>query len=131
MRAGHLVLALALLAVLTGCGKGPQGDQGPRGPQGEKGDTGPAGAAGPTGPRGPEGAKGEPGQPGQGVRVVRSNCLAASCTIQCNDNEVLVSAYCGANRNAATFLGERGASCGAAATSSTSPLVVVCATAPQ
>jgi hypothetical protein len=65
------------------------------------------------------------------VRVVRSNCLSGNCTIQCNDTEVLVMAYCGPNRSAATYLGEREASCGVQESSPNSPLIVVCASAPR
>jgi Collagen triple helix repeat (20 copies) len=130
MRAGYLVLAFVVLIGLAGCGKGPKGDQGAPGPQGEKGDTGAPGPSGPVGPRGPDGARGEAGAPGQGVRVMRSNCLSGDCTLHCNDNEVLVTAYCGPNRAAATFLGERSASCGVNTTTSNSPLVAVCASSP-
>jgi hypothetical protein len=65
------------------------------------------------------------------VRVVRTACLNGNCTIQCRDNEVLVTAYCGPNRNAATLLAERGASCGVAANAENGPLTVVCVGAPQ
>jgi hypothetical protein len=131
MRAAHLLVAVALLAGLAGCGQGPKGDQGPPGPQGPKGDTGPAGPDGPPGPPGPQGPRGEQGPPSPGLRVVRSTCVQGSCTIECRDNEVLVSAYCGPNRNAATMLGERGASCGVDANTANGPLVVVCVGAPQ
>src|SRR5580700_10200204 len=123
MRAAYLVVTIALLAGLAGCGQGPKGDQGPPGPQGPKGDAGPAG---PAGPRGPAGPQGEQGPPSPGVRVARSACLNGDCTIQCRDNEVLVTAYCGPNRNAATLLAERGASCGVAANAANGPLTVVC-----
>jgi hypothetical protein len=126
MRFAHALVAVALLSALAGCGEGPKGDQGPPGPQGPKGDTGPAGPAGPLGPPGPPGPQGEKGQPSQGVRVVQSACEQGNCTIECRNNEVMVSAYCGPNRNAATFLGERSASCGVAVNAANGPLVVVC-----
>ena len=131
MRAAYLVVTIALLAGLAGCGQGPKGDQGPPGPQGPKGDAGPAGPTGPQGPRGLAGPQGEQGPPSPSVRVVRSACLNGNCTIQCRDNEVLVIAYCGPNRNAATLLAERGASCGVAANAENGPLTVVCVGAPQ
>jgi hypothetical protein len=131
MRAAYLVVTIALLAGLAGCGQGPKGDQGPPGPQGPKGDAGPAGPTGPQGPRGLPGPQGEQGPPSPSVRVVRSACLNGNCTIQCRDNEVLVIAYCGPNRNAATLLAERGASCGVAANAENGPLTVVCVGAPQ
>lgn len=134
MRVAHLAVAVAVLigasGVLAGCGKGPQGDAGPAGPQGPKGDVGPAGPAGPAGSAGPAGPKGEAGPPGAGVRVVKSDCVSG-CTVQCQDNEVLVTAYCGPTRNQAQFLGERGASCGPTATPSNAPLVAVCVASPQ
>ncbi len=134
MRAAHLVLAVTLLAGLAACGKGPQGDTGPAGPQGPKGDTGPAGAMGPPGPAGPQGPQGpqdQQGAAGVGVRVVRTDCTSGSCTVECHDNEVLVTAYCGPTRNAAQFLAERSASCGPTPSSPNSPLVAVCAAATQ
>jgi Collagen triple helix repeat (20 copies) len=126
MRMAHFLLTAALLAGLAGCGQGPKGDQGPPGPQGQKGDTGPAGPTGPQGAAGPQGPQGEKGAPGEGVRVVRSNCLQGNCTVECRDNEVLVSAYCGPNRHPATFLSERGVSCGVNANTDEGPLVAVC-----
>ena len=94
MRVSHLALAVALLAGLAACGKGPQGDQGPPGPQGPKGDVGPAGPPGPPGPPGPQGEKGPPGPPSPSIRVIRSDCVSG-CSVQCQDNEILVTAYRG------------------------------------
>ena len=131
MRAGHLALAVALVVALAGCGQGPKGDSGPAGPQGPKGDPGPPGPAGPLGPPGPQGPRGEQGPPSPSVRVVRSNCLSGDCTVTCRDNEVLVTAYCGPTRNAATFLGERTASCGVEANPANAPLVAVCVASPE
>lgn len=130
MRAASFIVTVALLAGVAGCSQGPKGDQGPAGSRGPKGDPGPAGQQGPSGPPGPQGATGQQGAPAAGMRVVRSVCPAGDCTAECRDNEVLVTAYCGANRNPATFLGERGASCGVQAGASNSPLVAVCVTAP-
>ncbi len=36
-----------------------------------------------------------------GMRVVRSNCDENNCRIQCGEDEMLLTAYCGAKRNAA------------------------------
>lgn len=132
MRVIHRLIVVSLMAVLAGCGsQGPKGDAGPPGPPGSKGDVGPAGPAGSQGPRGPAGAQGEAGPAGQGARVVQSTCVSGNCTITCRENEVLVTAYCGPNRNAATYLAERTASCGVAANAANGPLVVVCVGAPQ
>jgi hypothetical protein len=130
MRAVQLAVAMGLLVALAGCGKGPQGDTGPAGPQGPKGDVGSAGPVGPPGPAGPPGPQGEAGPPSPSVRVVKSDCVSG-CTLQCQDNEVLVTAYCGPTRNPAQMLGERGASCGPAASPSNAPLVLVCVGSPQ
>jgi hypothetical protein len=126
MRAAHLVVAVALLAGLAACSKGPQGDAGPAGAQGPKGDTGPAGPMGPMGPLGPAGPQGQQGPPSPGVRVVRTDCISGACTAECHEGEVLVTAYCGPNRHQAQFLAERTASCGPEATPGNGPLVAVC-----
>jgi hypothetical protein len=128
MRIARLFVALILLVGVAACGKETTGGQGPAGPQGPQGEAGPAGPMGPTGPRGPQGEKGDTGAAAAGVRIVRSNCPQGDCTVECRDNEVLITAYCGATRNPATFLGERGATCGVQVSASNSPLVAVCVT---
>jgi hypothetical protein len=131
MRAGYLLLVLALGASLAGCGQGAKGDPGPAGPPGVKGDPGPPGQTGPEGPAGPPGPQGEQGPPSPTVRVIRSSCLTSGdCPIGCRQNEVLVTAYCGPTRNPATFIGERQASCGVEATTANAPAVGVCVQAP-
>ena len=134
MRAAHLAITVTLWVGVAGgfsaCGKGPQGDAGPAGPQGPKGDVGAVGPAGPVGPPGPQGQQGPAGPPSPSIRVVKSDCTSG-CTVQCQENEVLVTAYCGPTRNAAQMLGERGASCGPDATPANAPLVAVCVAAPQ
>jgi hypothetical protein len=95
-------------------------------PPGEKGDTGPAGPPGPQGDRGPPGPPGASG----GMHIVRTNCDASGCTAQCADDEVLLTAYCGAMRNAATYPTERSATC-RARNAANSPLIAACAKATQ
>jgi hypothetical protein len=125
------VVSLLLLTLLAGCGQGPKGDPGPTGPPGPKGDPGPIGPTGPIGPPGPTGPQGEQGPPGPSIRVLRLNCLGGGgCMASCNGDEVLVSAYCGPERNAATFIAERQVSCGVQATAANSPLVAICVKAP-
>jgi Collagen triple helix repeat (20 copies) len=126
MRPFYLLLALALAAALAGCGKGPKGDPGPRGPPGPQGVPGPPGPQGPPGPAGPMGPRGEQGPPSPSIRVIRKECLAGNCNVSCRADEVLVNAYCGPTRGAATFLGERAVSCGVEARPGESPLVAVC-----
>jgi hypothetical protein len=87
------------------------------------------GRRGPSGPPGPQGSPGPPGPPGptgSQVRVVRSNCTAASCVAECGADEVLITAYCGARRAPAVFPSERSASCRTRDAAS-NPLIGVCA----
>ena len=82
---GLVTFAVMLIAVtLFGCGEGSQGPAGPQGAQGEKG---------PQGERGAQGEKGEQGPPGiLAIRTIRDDC-AKRCTLTCNDNERILSAY--------------------------------------
>jgi hypothetical protein len=115
-KAMHLyraLIAITLSIGLVGCEKG---DPGPAGPPGTAGEAGPPGPAGPAGPAG--------GSPA--TRIVRSNCDATSCAAQCSDDEVLLIAYCGSTRNAATFPTERSASC-RVRNAANNPLVAACA----
>ena len=127
MRILGITAVIAMSLCLAACAKpgpqGPKGDPGAAGPPGPKGDTGMNGAPGPQGLQGP------PGPPGVSakVRVIRQNCLEASCTAQCEVDEVLVTAYCGVGRHPASFLSENAVSCGVVPTAANSPLVAVCA----
>src|SRR5260370_10727031 len=117
-RTYRALIAITLAVGLAGCGKatqGEKGDPGPAGPPGAKGD------AGPRGPAGPPGASGS-------MRIVRVNCDATSCAAQCGDDEVLLIAYCGSTRNAATFPTERSASC-RVRNAANNPLIAACAKA--
>jgi hypothetical protein len=119
----HVVIAIAVGVGLASCGQafqGPKGDSGPPGPNGEAGPQGPPGPAGPAGAAGSAGAS--------AVRAIRTNCDTTSCAAQCNDDEVLLIAYCGPTRNAAVFANERSASC-RLRNAANNPLVVVCAKA--
>jgi hypothetical protein len=77
---------------------------------------------GPIGPTGPVGAPG----PASETRIVRVNCTTQSCQAQCEMSEVLVTAYCGPSRHAATFLSENSASCGLTPSNAESPLTAIC-----
>jgi hypothetical protein len=114
MRVFRLLMAFAVAAALAGCSKGPQGDPGPPGRQG------------PPGPPGAQGLRGSQGPPSPSVRVLRNPCLAGQCTLTCQQDEVLVSAYCGPTRNPATFLNERSVSCGVEPNPADVPLIAVC-----
>jgi hypothetical protein len=141
MRILNVVTIFALSLGLIGCGEGapgPKGDAGPAGTPGAKGDTGPAGPAGlagPPGPRGPEGPPGPqgpreaavaPGSVGSSIRVVRANCNADGCSVACHADEVILTAFCGANRAPANFVSEQQASCRVRRAQSDS-LIVACA----
>jgi hypothetical protein len=77
------MIAIAGSMITWGQGlKGPMGDQGPPGPKGPRGDAGPPG-------------------PASGIRIVRSNCDETTCRVQCGENEMLLTAYCGPKRNPA------------------------------
>jgi len=67
------------------------------GPQGERG------------PAGPPGARGPAGDPG--IRVVRMDCSTGNCTLGCDEDEVILTAHCGAGRPQASFPNERSALC--------------------
>ena len=130
----QIALVVALCLGLANCGQGPQGpkgEQGVAGPAGEKGEAGPPGPPGPPGPKGDAGPAGPAASPAaagaaSGVRVMRVSCESAACSAACNQDEVLVSAYCGPGRSAVTLVNERSVSC-PSRRAATSPLVAICA----
>ena len=130
----RIALVIALCLGLANCGQGPQGpkgEQGAAGPPGEKGEAGPPGSPGPPGPKGDAGPAGPaassgPAAAGGGLRVMRVSCESAACSAACNQDEVLVSAYCGPGRSAVTLVNERSVSC-PSRRAATSPLVAICA----
>ena len=67
------------------------------GPQGERGPAGPAGARGPAGDA--------------PIRILRVDCTAGNCTAECNDDEILLSAYCSPNRSPVAYPTEHSAVC--------------------
>jgi hypothetical protein len=71
-----------------------------QGPQGERGLQGPAG------PAGPRGANGD-----AGIRVVRLTCSSGDCSLQCEPDEVLLTAHCGVGRTPAIYPTESSALC--------------------
>ena len=87
--------------------KGPVGDQGPPGPKGPQGDAGPPSTT-------------------SGIRIVHSACDETTCRVQCSENEMLLTAYCGPNRNPAIIPTERAATCRSPVPAN-NPLVAVCA----
>jgi hypothetical protein len=130
----RIALVIVLCLGLANCGQGPQGpkgEQGAAGPPGEKGEAGPPGSPGPPGPKGDAGPAGPaassgPAAAGGGLRVMRVSCESAACSAACNQDEVLVSAYCGPGRSAVTLVDERSVSC-PSRRAATSPLVAICA----
>ncbi len=111
MRQFISIAMLGLILCVAACGKpesGPKGDPGPAGPKGDRGENGSPGSAGPAGPAGPQG----PAGPSSQMRIIRQSCGSTACTATCNENEVLVTAYCGPSRQDAKVLTERSVSCG-------------------
>src|SRR6516165_367749 len=108
----RVLVAMALAGAMMSCGQGqgPKGDPGPPGPPGSKGDPGPPG-------------------PPFGIRIVRSNCDTTNCSVQCGDDELLLTAYCGVRRNAAVIPTERSATCRSPVPAN-SPLVAACVKVP-
>jgi hypothetical protein len=70
------------------------------------GQAGPPGPQGPPGPAGPRGATGDPG-----IRIVRLACNTGDCTLQCESDEVLLTAHCGVGRAQAVYPTEQSALC--------------------
>ena len=127
MRISATLLALSLALLVAGCGQPTTGPQGPKGDAGPKGDTGPQG---PVGAPGQQGLQGPPGPAGasSNFRLVRAACSGPlACTAECREDEIVVSAYCGAKRAAPNYLNERAVSCGINPNASDGPLVMVCA----
>ena len=118
MKLIQMLLLMALASGLAACG-------GPQGPPGATGEVGPAGPPGPAGPAGPPGPAGSASASSSAVRIVRANCNATGCTAQCEEDEALLIAYCGAGRNAALYPTDRSATC-RARTPANSPLVIAC-----
>lgn len=116
---GAIVLAVAL----TACDQIPvrKGEPGPQGLPGLKGETGPAGPPGPTGPPGEP----APLRPTSYVRMVRTNCDPAACDAQCEEDEVLLIAYCGPARTAPIYPTERSATC-RTRIAANNPLILAC-----
>ena len=83
------------------------------------------GDQGPPGPKGPQGDAGLPSTT-SGIRIVRSNCDETTCRVQCGENEMLLTAYCGPKRNPAIIPTERAATCRNPMPVN-SPIVAVCA----
>ncbi len=121
-----IILAVVLSATVAGCGQPTPGPQGPKGDTGAKGDAGAPGPAGAVGPPGPQGPPGTPGASSQ-LRLVRAACTSATdCMITCRDDEVVITAYCGTKRGAATYLSDTSVSCGVNPDTTGGALVAVC-----
>jgi hypothetical protein len=128
MRPARFLAVIAISLIAASCGEGQpasKGDPGPPGPPGPKGDQGPQGPPGPPGAAGIQGPPGPPGPAAQ-TRNIRANCALQSCTVQCEQDEVLVTAYCGIKRKPATFLTDTSVSCGITPSPADNPLVAVC-----
>ena len=126
MRKASILPVIVLASLLASCGQPAPGPQGPKGDPGPKGDTG---AQGPAGDAGTQGLQGPPGPPGASsqFRIVRAQCTsAAACTASCRDDEIVITAFCGAQRARATYLTEHTVSCGTNPDTTTGALIAVC-----
>jgi hypothetical protein len=56
---------------------------------------------------------------------MRTTCTAAACTVECGEDEIIVTAWCGAARTAPLYPNERSATC-RAKTAASNPLMAVC-----
>jgi hypothetical protein len=100
---------------------GPAGIAGPPGPAGPAGPPGAAGAQGPAGPAGPAGAAGAAGPSNIRVLALAADRCASGCSVQCEPNEVLVSAVCVGDQPVAATVrqGDDGAGAGSASCAGT------------
>jgi hypothetical protein len=114
---GLMTLVMTLIAVmLCGC-EGPQGPAGPQGPRGE---------AGPQGERGAQGEKGEQGPAGNlAIRTIRDDC-AKRCTLTCDDNERILSAYAVGSSRAPIVTSEQSVAFNNSGIRGAGPAVVLC-----
>ena len=131
-----LSLIILMAGLLVACGQNEPGPKGDAGSAGERGEAGPPGPVGPPGTR-PEASRSSavrpgwppPGPPGTAsptlLRIVRATCDATGCTAQCNEDEEMFVAYCGAARNSAIYSTQRSATC-RARTAANSPIVATC-----
>jgi hypothetical protein len=129
MRVSLLPALVGLALILTACGKpeqGPKGDAGAAGPPGPQGEQGPAGPPGPAGPAGEAAVAPAAGQ-GQDIHIVRAMCNGASCVAECEGDEIVISAWCGAARNPTNFPTEKSATCRGGRGPGNNPLIAVCA----
>jgi hypothetical protein len=96
-RSRHPLLAIVLALSLVGCGQSQPG------------------------------SKGDPGPPGLGlpVRLIKAECDPRSCTVECAEDELLLSAYCGPKRNPAVRPTARSATC-RNQVAANSPVVAAC-----
>ena len=97
---------------------GPMGEvgaAGPPGPKGEPGASGPPGTQGPKGDAGPQGPVGPPGPPGpagaaaaQGARL---RVVVGQIRAACDQDEIMISAYCAGDNATVGLDGMKGARC--------------------
>jgi hypothetical protein len=107
-------LAAILLSIfLLGC-EGPEGPVGSEGQRGPKGD------------QGPKGEKGESGAPGNlAIRTVSDPC-PQRCTLVCEANERVLSAYVVRSSRAPIYTGEQSVEFNNRGTRGAGPAVIFC-----
>jgi hypothetical protein len=85
------------------------------------GQPGPRGERGPAGPPGPRGPAGD-----AGIRIVRGECAGGNCTVECDRDEVLLTAHCGVGRAQAVYPTEHSALCRAPTARARVEIVAAC-----
>jgi hypothetical protein len=100
------VATFVLLMMRTGDPQGALSRPIARMPLQVQGEPGPPGPAGPPGPMGPAGPPGD-----AGIRIVRPDCPTGTCTLECNEDEILLIAHCGVGRLPTIYNNERSALC--------------------
>jgi len=111
----RMLMTVAFAATVMSCGQG-----GPRGPKGDPGPPGPPGARGDRGPPGPA----------LDVRLVKADCDTRGCSVECRNDEMLLTAFCGARRNVAVLPTARSATCRNQVPAN-NPVVAVCMKMPS
>jgi len=82
---------------------------------GPRGEQGPPGSAGPRGPAGDA-----------GIRIARVNCAAGNCTVECNNDEMILTAHCGVGRAQAVYPTENSALCRSPRSTAKVEIVAAC-----
>ena len=125
---------LFCVLIIASCDQSPRNSpvvQAEKGDRGEPGPPGPQGASGLPGPAGPPGPPGSPAPSQFRVMQLDQRSCSKGCSVQCNDDEVLISAICvresSARGNEGPFFAGSQASCRQASRQLLAGMTAVCA----